>query len=85
MIRSRAKLDGTPEDLAAEYYGQQRGGSLIVSEREKSGDQADDDSSDSRAAVVSRKECNGANQVCQPVGNDVKHQPAPAPAWRFRI
>jgi hypothetical protein len=84
MIRSRAKLDGTPEDLAAEYYGQQRGDSLIVSEREKSGDQADD-SSDSRAAVVSRKECNGANQVCQPVGNDVKHQPAPAPAWRFRI
>jgi hypothetical protein len=84
MILSRAKLDGTPEDLAAEYYGQQRGGSLIVSEREKSGDQADD-SSDSRAAVVSRKECNGANQVCQPVGNDVKHQPAPAPAWRFRI
>jgi NADPH2 dehydrogenase len=25
MIRSRAKLDGTPGDLAAEYYGQRAG------------------------------------------------------------
>lgn len=32
MTRSRAKPDGTPGDLAAEYYGQRAGVGLIVSE-----------------------------------------------------
>jgi N-ethylmaleimide reductase len=32
MTRSRAKLDGTPGDLAAEYYAQRAGVGLIVSE-----------------------------------------------------
>jgi N-ethylmaleimide reductase len=32
MTRSRAKFDGTPGDLAAEYYAQRAGVGLIVSE-----------------------------------------------------
>src|SRR5882762_3223784 len=32
MTRSRAKLDGTPGDLAAEYYSQRAGVGLIVTE-----------------------------------------------------
>jgi N-ethylmaleimide reductase len=40
MTRSRAKLDGTPGDLAAEYYAQRAGVGLIITEGTQPSDDA---------------------------------------------
>jgi 2,4-dienoyl-CoA reductase-like NADH-dependent reductase (Old Yellow Enzyme family) len=60
MTRSRAKFDGTPGELAAEYYAQRAGVGLIVTEGTQP---SDDGQCMTRAAVSSSRSC--TRDVCR--------------------
>jgi 2,4-dienoyl-CoA reductase-like NADH-dependent reductase (Old Yellow Enzyme family) len=64
MTRSRAKFDGTPGELAAEYYAQRAGVGLIVTE----GTQPSDDGQGSslRRASTAQRTSRGGRRRRQP-------------------